>query len=375
MFITTVEDSGIDRYSQELSKRIGVPTVESRRYLSLKESLRLLRRVRHSHHPIHFPSQHFARYGLFLNKPFIITVHDLVRLCMPVERENFLEKVGLKLDNLGLKNASHIISVSECTKADLVHYLNIPENKISVIYNGVDRTVFKPVLRGNFKFPYLLYVGTERPRKNLGTLMEAFANLKKEVNEWRDLKLIKVGNAGRSDKFRQTTLARVRRLGLEGQVIFTDYLSDSVLACYYSSALALVIPSLYEGFGLPVIEAMACGCPVIASNSSSLPEVAGDAALFFTPDSPSELMHCVYRLMTQPKLKNELIKKAFDRVGCFSWEEAARQTLEVYRRVGTDPAWDIVPSPLLGRRVKSVPSVSKMEPMGGNTMDYPSSLA
>lgn len=370
LFIATVEDSGIDRYSQELSKRVGVPTIESRRYLCLKDSLRLLRRVRHNHHLIHFPSQHFARYGLFLNKPFIITVHDLVRLCMPIERENVLERVRLKLDILGLKKANHIISVSECTKADLLHYLNIPENKISVIYNGVDRSVFKPMFRRNSEFPYLLYVGTERPRKNLGTLMKAFANLKKEVNECRDLKLIKVGNAGRSDKFRQSTLARVRRLGLEGQVIFADYVLDNVLACYYSSALALVIPSLYEGFGLPVIEAMACGCPVIASNSSSLPEVAGDAALFFTPNSPLELMHCVYRLMTQPKLKNELVKKGFDRASCFSWEEAARQTLEVYRRVGTDPAWNIVPWPLPGKRARSVPSVSNMEPVDGSTVDY-----
>jgi len=334
VLLTTSEGFGIDRYSRELSKRIRVPTLESRRYLSLKDSFALLRRLKQDPYIVHFPSQHFARCGLFLGKPFIITVHDLARICFPFAKETLLEKIGLKLDALGLRRAEHIITVSACTKADLVHYLNIPKNKISVIYNGVDRQVFKPLSRKRCDFSYLLYVGSERPRKNLGTLLEAFAILKRESSALRDVKLVKVGSAGRTEEFRRATLGEVRHLGLENEVIFVDHISsDEELAGYYSSAMGLIMPSLYEGFGLPLIEAMACGCPVITSNSSSLPEVAGNAALFFTPHDGLELAHLIHRLITEPVLRDELIRKGFERVERFSCEKAACETLQVYRGV------------------------------------------
>lgn len=330
--VTTLESSGIDRYSRELAKRMGIPTVETRRYLSLKGSLRLLNKLRQCPYLVHFPSQHFGRYGLFLGKPFIVTVHDLVRVCFPFAKETMSEKLGIKLDGLGLRKAQHIIAASKCTKADLIRYLNIPARKITVIYSGVDRNVFKPVAGRRYDFPYLLYVGSERPRKNLSTLLAAFSMLKKG-SIMPDLKLVKAGSAGRTAKFRQVTLREIRRLGLESDVVFADYTSDEDLAACYSSAVGLVMPSLYEGFGLPLIEAMACGCPVIASNSSSLPEVAGDAALFFPRRDSLKLAHLMYRLATEPALKNQLIARGFERVVPFSWERAARATLQVYQRV------------------------------------------
>jgi glycosyltransferase involved in cell wall biosynthesis len=330
--VTTLESSGIDRYSKELAERIGMPTVESKRYLSLKGSLKLLYKLRQSPYLVHFPSQHFGRYGLFLRKPFIVTVHDLVRTCFPFANETIPQKLGLKLDVLGLRKAQHIIAVSECTKTDLIRYLNIPARKITVIYNGVNRNVFKPLACRRYDFPYLLYVGTERPRKNLGTLFAAFSSLKMN-NIIPDLKLVKVGSAGRTSEFRQATLHEIRRLGLENEVVFVDYASDKDLVAYYSSALALVMPSLYEGFGLPLIEAMACGCPVIASNSSSLPEVAEHAALFFAPRDSLELARLVNRLVTEPIIRNELIGRGFDRVTRFSWERSAQETLQLYQRV------------------------------------------
>lgn len=330
--VTTLESSGIDRYSEELAKRIGMPTVETKRYLSLKGSLTLLNKLRQGPYLVHFPSQHFGRYSLFLRRPFIVTVHDAVRMCFPFAKETILEKLGLKLDGLGLRKAQHIIAVSECTKIDLIQRLEIPARKITVIYNGVDRNVFHPVVGRRYEFPYLLYVGTERPRKNLGTLFEAFSILKRG-SIIPDLKLVKVGGAGRTSEFRQATLYEIRRLGLEDEVVFVDYVSDEDLAAYYSSAVALVMPSLYEGFGLPMIEAMACGCPVIASNSSSLPEVAGDAALFFAPRDSQKLAHLVNLLVTEPALKNKLSGRGFERVTHFSWERMARATLHIYQRV------------------------------------------
>lgn len=333
VFVTTLETSGIDRYSRELAKRIRVPTIETRRYLSLKDSFILVHNLRNIPYFVHFPSQHFARYGLFLGRPFIITVHDLVRICFRYARETMPEKLGLKLDALGLRKAQHIIAVSNYTKTDLLCRLNIPESKITVIHNGVDRNIFKPLAKRPFHFPYVLYVGTERPRKNLGTLLSAFSMLKKGGSVMPTLKLVKVGSAGRTDEFRHTTLDEIGRLGLESEVVFADYASDEDLAAYYSSAVALVMPSLYEGFGLPIIEAMACGCPVIAANSSSLPEVAGDAALFFAPRDSLQLAHLIRCLVNEPVLRNELTRKGFERVRHFSWERAARKTLEVYYRV------------------------------------------
>jgi len=284
-----------------------------------------------------------------------VTVHDLVRICFPFTSETIPEKLGLRLDALGLKKAQHIIAVSECTKADLMHYLGIPEDKITVIYNGVDHTVFRPVHERRFDFPYLLYVGTERPRKNLGTLLRAFALLKTDTATFGELKLVKVGGAGRTDKFRHKTLSEVRRLGLEDQVIFVDGVSDQSLASYYSSAAALIMPSLYEGFGLPLIEAMACGCPVIASNSSSLPEVAGNAALLIDPLDSYGLSEAMRRVTTDYALKQELVKKGLGRAKQFSWERTARETMQLYHRIEADLATD-------KRRI--MPSQDAGEPIG-----------
>lgn len=333
ILIVTLENSGIDRYSQELSKRIRVPTIESRRYLSLRDSLRFVRRLRQTPYPVHFTTQHFARHGLFLGKTFIVTVHDLVRICFPFTCETIPEKLVLRLDAFGLKKAQHIIAVSEYTKADLTRYLKIPEGKITVIYDGVDHGVFKPVPGRCFDFPYLLYVGTERPRKNLETLLKAFLFLKRETMAPRNLKLVKCGSAGRTERFRRTTLDEIRHFGLEDEVIFTEYTSDENLAIYYSSASALVMPSLYEGFGLPVIEAMACGCPVIASNCSSLPEVAGGAALLFSAQDHIELAQALHDVVTEPDLRYRLVTKGLIRAKYFSWETTAKETLKVYRRV------------------------------------------
>jgi glycosyltransferase involved in cell wall biosynthesis len=333
VLVVTAENSGIDRYSQELAKRIPVPRMESRRYLSARDTLRLLHKLRQSPYLVHLPGQHFARYALLLRSPFVVTVHDLVRICFPFARENMWERVGLKLDALGLRKAKHIIAVSAWTKADLVYYLKIPEDRISVIYNGIDRQVFKPVSGGRFSFPYLLYVGSERPRKNLGTLLRTFATLKSEGGALSNLKLVKVGSCGRTRECRQTTLAQVRRLGLQDEIIFAEYVSDGELASYYSSAIALVVPSLYEGFGLPLVEAMAYGCPIIASNISSLPEVAGDAALFFAPHDCDELAQLIRRVITEPELKSQLVSKGSNRVKLFSWERTAQQTLQVYHSV------------------------------------------
>jgi len=330
VLIVTNENSGLDRYSWEIAKRLDVKKVESHRYLSLIEAYQLLRIVRNQRDVVHLPNQHFARYALFLRNPFVVTVHDLVRCCFAVARETIMEKLFIRLDIRYIKRASHIIAVSRNTRDDLIKYLKIPDDKISVIYNGIDHSIFKPYNIKVLDKPYILYVGSERPRKNLGRLFDAFAKLKPEFPE---LKLVKVGACGRCEEYRRETMMRLDSLGITQDVIFVDYTSDLGLAHYYSSAALLAYPSLYEGFGLPPLEAMACGCPVVTSNTSSLPEVVGEAAILVNPYDTDSLARAMRQVLTDSELRDNMVKKGLEQAKKFSWEETARQTLEVYNRV------------------------------------------
>ena len=336
VLVVTSEESGVDKYSQELAKRLDVKKIESRRYLSLLEAYKLARSIRSEGSVIHLSNQHFARYALFLNRPFILTVHDLVRCCFNFDPETISEKILLNLDKRYIKRASHIIAVSENTKCDLVNYLNIPESRISVIYNGVNHSIFKPYKSYQMRpyhhhKPYILYIGSERRHKNLGRLLEAFAQLKREFPE---LKLVKVGGPGRSEQFRDETMKKLSHLGLElsQDVIFADYVSDLELAYYYSSAVLLCYPSLYEGFGLPPLEAMACGCPVVTSNTSSLPEVVGGAGIMVDPYNTDSLAGAMRRVLTDNELRDSMVRKGLEQARKFSWEKTTELTLEIYGR-------------------------------------------
>jgi glycosyltransferase involved in cell wall biosynthesis len=330
VLIVTSEESGLDRYSQEIANRLDVEKITCRRYLSPPKAYKLARSIGSRGEVVHLPNQHFARYALFLNRPFIITVHDLVRCCFNFDRESVSEKMLLNLDKRYIKRANHIIAVSESTKNDLVNYLKIPEGRISVIYNGVDHNVFKPHhVRLHYR-RYILYVGSERRRKNLGRLFESFAALKRE---FPDLMLVKVGSPGRSKEFRNKTLETLSRLGITEEVIFVDHISEKDLAYYYSSAALLCYPSLYEGFGLPPLEAMACGCPVVTSNISSLPEVVGEAGIMVNPYDTRSLVQAMRQVLTDSKLRNSMVRKGLEQSKKFSWERTADLTLQVYNRV------------------------------------------
>lgn len=331
ILVVTTEKSGLDRYSQEIAQRLDVKKIESRRYLSLIESYRLSRMVHRLNDIVHLPNQHFARYALFRNNPFIVTVHDLVRSCFSFTKETITERILLKLDIRGIKRASHIIAVSHSTKNDLIKYLKIPDNRISVVYNGVDHNIFKPYDVKLFDKPYILYVGSERPRKNLDRLFEAFAKLK---GEFPELKLVKIGAPGRSEKYRRDVMRHLDGLGISQDIIFIDHVTELELAHYYSSAALLAYPSLYEGFGLPPLEAMACGCPVVTSNTSSLPEVVGEAGIMVDPHDINSLARAMRRVLTDARLRDDMIRKGLEQAKKFSWEEAARETMKVYEKVG-----------------------------------------
>ena len=352
--VVSTEHSGIDRYSQELAMRLPVSPIHTTRYGSMRQHLRFGWDLVRARHAVHFSNQHLGRWVSWLDQPCVVTVHDLVRLAFPHAPEDRMSAVGLALDRRGIRKATHVICVSEVTKKDLMQYLAVAEAKITVIYNGIDHSIFKPspVNDGRFSAPYVLYVGSERPRKNLVCLLRAFAAIKDRGPRFASLRLLKVGSAGRSEEFRTATLDEARRLGIDRDIDFVDHVSDQDLAVVYSNAVALVYPSLYEGFGLPVVEAMASGCPVVASNVSSLPEVAGSAALLVDPNDPAGFAEALHSVILDRDLRTRLRGDGLRRARDFSWDNTASVTYAVYERL-LDGAKKGV-GPLLPERVDRV---------------------
>ena len=333
--VVSTEHSGIDRYSQELAKRLPVSPIYTTRYGSMRQHLGLGWALMRTRHAVHFSSHHHGRWVSCVTQPCVVTVHDLVRLAFPHATEDRMAAIGLALDRRGIRQAAHVICVSEATKRDLMQHLAVAEAKITVIYNGLDHNVFKPSLvdDGRFSAPYVLYVGSERPRKNMACLTRAFAALKDRGPRFASLRLLKVGSPGRSDRFRTATIEQARRSGVEHDIDFVDHVSDVDLAVIYSNALALVYPSLYEGFGLPVVEAMACGCPVVTANVSSLPEVAGSAALLVDPNDPAGFAEALHSVILDRDLRTRLRGDGLRRARDFSWDDTVSATRAVYEQV------------------------------------------
>lgn len=352
IFVRTTGRGSLDRYSQALAAHLKVPIIDTNiyqqniklfncRWCSRKalaahaRDMKFALRLRQLHSPVHLPNHHLGRYANALREPFLITVHDLIRYfdmrydtCL-IHRPNSRDRILLSLDYRGIRRAAGIIAVSYATKRDLIRYLRVPPERVFVVYEGVDHSRFCPTDRRIVDQPYVLFVGSEQPRKNLAALLRALRIIKQRGGH-RELRLVKIGGpGGQEDAFRERTLRVVRSLGLEPWVDFAGYVTDSDLPAYYSGALCLVLPSLQEGFGLPVIEAMACQCPVIVSDRGALPEIAGDAALVTQPD-PGHLAEALLAIIDDEVLRKSLITAGLRRAAEFSWERAACETLRVY---------------------------------------------
>jgi glycosyltransferase involved in cell wall biosynthesis len=261
----------------------------------------------------------------------VFTLHDLIFQFDPDSHKPlniaFLKTMMPRF----LKAASAIIAVSECTRRDAVNLYGIPSDKIHVIYEGVDAR-FAPVadpdrlaqVRAHYRLPdsFILHLGTIEPRKNLPLMFEAAARTNYPI-------VI----AGRLGWLTEPILAKVKQLGVENRVIFTGYVADADLPALISAATALAMPSKYEGFGLPVLEAMACGTPVIASNTSSLPEVGGEAALYAAPDDVRSWAEIIEQVMEDAQLRAILREKGLRQAAKFRWDRMAWETLEVYETV------------------------------------------
>jgi glycosyltransferase involved in cell wall biosynthesis len=275
----------------------------------------------------------------------VVTVHDLGFLYHP-EAHTLSQNLYLRWSTRhNARAATRILADSEATRRDLVHHYSIPDSKIAVVYPGRDETL-APVTdpaqlsavraRYGLTGPYLLYVGTLHPRKNLVRLVQAFGSLLRSSTDgprtpMAGLQLVLAGQRG---WLYDDILAQVRKLGLSDHVVLTGYIPDADLPALLSGALAFVFPSLYEGFGLPLLEAMACGTPVLCSDASSLPEVAGDAALLVDPRDTEALADALARLVVDEGLRRELVERGFRQMQRFSWRRCAEEALSVLEEVG-----------------------------------------
>ncbi|MCX2726755.1 glycosyltransferase family 1 protein [Thermomicrobium sp. 4228-Ro] len=271
---------------------------------------------------------------LALAKPGIVTVHDLAFLHFP-EHYPVAKRWYLRLmTGMSVRRARCVIAVSEHTRRDVVLAYGVAPEKVIVIPNGIDadwtRVPESELARWRAErgLPerFLLFVGTIQPRKNLLTLLRAIRHLPDEV----DWPLYVVGARGWKDS---PVYRAVRELGLEQRVVFVGYAPPEELRYWYSAATLFVYPSLYEGFGLPVLEAMACGTPVITSDRSSLPEVAGGAALLVDPSDAGALAAAIAELAADEYRRAMLAQVGQSRAHSFTWERTARDTAEIYRMV------------------------------------------
>ncbi|MBI4789923.1 MAG: glycosyltransferase family 4 protein [Chloroflexi bacterium] len=264
----------------------------------------------------------------------IVTVHDLSYVRMPECFPDVLKRYLNRSVPRAVRRADLVLADAASTQRDLEDIYRLPSEKIKVLYSGVDARFCPEIpeaektrVREKYKLvaPYLLSVGTLQPRKNYARLIQAFSRLSNFELPTSNFQLVIVGSKGwMFDEVFQT----VERLGLQDRVLFPDFVSDDDLPALFAMATLFVYPSLYEGFGLPVAEAMACGVPVVCSNASSLPEVAGDAALYFDPRDVEAMADAMRRALGSESLRDDLRAKGLARVKRFTWEKAAGELLE-----------------------------------------------
>lgn len=283
---------------------------------------------------------HFTHFNapLLYFRPSVVTIHDLTLSFYPGKKKHsWLHRLGYHVTlRSTVKKAKHVITISQNSKKDLMSLLRTPEKKITVIPQGVGEE-FKPVTdtkrikatlkKYDIKKPFLLYTGVWRSHKNIPTLVKAFHLLRKTFNI-DDLRLV---ITGKDDPFYPEVRQTATSLHEDKHVLFPGLVSEQELLDLYTAATIYVFPSLYEGFGLPPLEAMACKTPVAASEVSSIPEVCGKGnAVYFDPKDSQDMAHKIYALLKNNSLQHDLVHKGLQRVKQFTWSSMAQSTLTVY---------------------------------------------
>jgi glycosyltransferase involved in cell wall biosynthesis len=253
--------------------------------------------------------------------PFVFTIHDLNHLCFS-ENSSFLKKTYYHLViKPACYDAFKILTVSEFSRDEIMKWTNVDGEHVVNVGNGVGSNFRCNGYMNNPGYPYLLYVGNRKPHKNVRRLLEAFA----EIDRTGGIKLVM---SGEPDK---NLMEQINRLRIESAVVFAGMIDDQQLPAYYRGALAVVCPSLYEGFCLPALEAMACGIPVVTSNITAMPEIAGDAALLVNPYDSESIALAMNRVISDNKLRIFLSEKGLERAKQFSWDKTAARVWDVLK--------------------------------------------
>jgi len=275
----------------------------------------------------------------FFDRAIVVTIHDIISILFPQTIPFVSRMFYSKWMPFSYRRATRIITISDSTKRDIVRVLKIPEHKITVIPLAVDHKFEKEVsaakvakLRKKYNLPdplsggYILHVGTLEPRKNLGFLIDVFHQVIKE-KENSNLALVITGKKG---WYFEGLFEKVKELGLQKKVIFTGYISEDEKLALYKGARIFAFPSLYEGFGLPPLEAMASGVPVISSNTSSMPEVIGSAGILLSPYDKKGWIKAISKVNNDENLRKKMIRENKNQIKKFSWEKTAQETIKVY---------------------------------------------
>jgi len=298
---------------------------------------------------VHIPNLFSLPRGLPC--PYVMTVHDMLEhMSRAREQSGFWRSLHFQLTKRVLTGAARIFAVSNFTKTEIEKLFGIPPHRIEVVYNAIDERFLHGhasvadrdliAKRYQVTYPFLLYAGRISPHKNVVRMIEAFSALKTELEKdqvYPDLKLIIIGDdlSGNPD-LRRTVV----RSGVQNDVRFLGFVPIEVLRIFYDEAKIFVFPSLYEGFGLPPLEAMAHGTPVVTSNVSSLPEVVGNAAVLVNPENIFEMTRALHRVLVDKPLRDRMKERGYLQATKFSWEKSVRRILDVYGQVADDHGKD-----------------------------------
>lgn len=308
--------------------RIPIPQCLSKRYKSklLLYNLKFSKKLLKTTSPYLLHATYYEPYFLKYigSNPFVITVHDMIYERLPeyFSKEEVAYITQQKKEVI-LK-ASRIIAISENTKKDLIELLHIDQQKIDVIYHGTSMQRFEQKATMQLPNKYILYVGSRYSYKNFNRFIEAFSLLTQKDNK---LYLICTGNEFSLDEEDKLSKLLIKNRTLQINA------SDKELSELYTRASLFVFPSLYEGFGIPILEAYACHCPIAISNTSCFPEIAGDAAVYFNPYSVNDIANAIEEVIYDPLKTNELIHKGIERLKLYSWEKAATETEKTYNKI------------------------------------------
>jgi glycosyltransferase involved in cell wall biosynthesis len=294
---------------------------------------------------VHIP---LNRVPILMIKPYVVTIHDMANLFFEEEYGNFRMQLRRFRFRRGLKRANRVIAVSDATRRDVETLMGVPPERIRRVYNAPDpgfsgdQAASNPdekrriMERYQINYPFLLYAGNIRRHKNVPRLVEAFAVVREQLAShpvYKDLRLVIIGDTISQHPLVRQTVIKSR---VEHAVRFLGFVPFETLRCFYETAAAFVFPSRYEGFGLPPLEAMACGAPVVASNVSSLPEVVGDAAIQVNPENVFDIARGIRDVLLDEPLRNDLIRRGRIQAARFSWDRTAEQVLQIYREAAAE---------------------------------------